>query len=375
MAGRLALVSAPLERLFRWWIGELAALVPARLRERLAATGNTLVVFLGADDAKLCLQTRQETKVLGRIDLRADREPQQALTAILRRHGLARDVAAGRASACLRLPADRALRTAIELPLAADGNLDEVVSFELDRHTPFRSERAAFSYRILERDVAGQRLRLALTVVPRPVIDEALGLAARLRLEVDRIDVADGSGAAGSGNLLRSRTPISGTRSYDRTLVRVLSATALVLALIALYLPVYKEQRTAAALEQKFEAVKKSAAMAAALQKEIDALRKDDLFLVDRKRNRPTVSNLLAETTRILPDNAWLSEWQLASGEMQITGYAGSASSLIELLEKSRTFHNTTFQSPVVQDSRTGRERFHISTQVAGTESAGSDAQ
>jgi hypothetical protein len=45
MARRLALVSAPLERLFRWWIGELAALVPARLRERLAATGNTLVVF------------------------------------------------------------------------------------------------------------------------------------------------------------------------------------------------------------------------------------------------------------------------------------------------------------------------------------------
>ena len=77
---------------------------------------------------------------------------------------------------------------------------------------------------------------------------------------------------------------------------------------------------------------------------------------------------MLLEATRILPDDTWLSEWQLAGSEMQLTGYAGSASALVNLLEQSKIFRNTTFQSPVVQDSKSGRERFHVATQVASEE-------
>jgi general secretion pathway protein L len=367
VTARLAAIAGLLQRLFRWWTGELAALVPERLRRRLTPVTDTLVVLLGEGEATLCLETRQEVKTLGRIDLLSEGEAHHRVAALLRQHGLVRELGA---PTCLRLDAERALRTIVDLPLAAEANLDEVVSFELDRHTPFRADQAAFSHRVLERDPAGQRLRIELIVVPRPVIDQAIAVATRLQLDVDRIDIGDTASGnlAGSGNLLPSRSPVARQRSRERTFVYALSAAAAALALVAVYLPVHSMQRTADSLQQEFEAAKKSAVAAAALQKEIDALRKDELFLVDRKRDRLTVSNLLLEATRILPDDTWLSEWQLAGGEMQLTGYAGSASALVNLLEQSKIFRNTTFQSPVVQDGKSGRERFHVATQVAGEE-------
>ena len=369
MTAWLAAIAALLQRLFRWWTGELAALVPERLRRRLTPVTDTLVVLLGEGEATLCLETRQEVKTLGRINLLGEGEAHHRVAALLRQHGLVRELGGG-APTCLRLDAERALRTIVDLPLAAEGNLDEVVSFELDRHTPFRADQAAFSHRVIERDPAAQRLRIELIVVPRPVIDQAIAVATRLQLDVDRIDIGDdGSGnLAGSGNLLPSRSPVARQRSRERTFVYVLGATAAALAVIAIYLPLHSMQRTADSLQEQFDAAKKSAVAAAALQKEIDALRKDELFLVDRKRDRTTVSNLLLEATRILPDDTWLSEWQLAGSEMQLTGYAGSASALVNLLEQSKIFRNTTFQSPVVQDSKSGRERFHVATQVASEE-------
>jgi general secretion pathway protein L len=355
-----------LRDLLQWWIGELAAMVPQRLRRRLARTADRLVLLLGQSDATLCLETRQELRTLGEIDLRSEAEPHQRVAAILRRHGLAHEIAGGRAAACVRLAADRVLHTTVDLPLAAEGNLDEVVSFELDRHTPFRADQAAFSHRVLERDPAAQRLRVELIVVPRPVIDQAVAIAARLQLDAHRVDIGDAAGnLAGSGNLLPSRSPVARSGGHERTLVYALGGALAALAAVAIYLPVHTMQRTADSLQEQFEAAKKAAVAAAALQKDIDVLRKDELFLVDRKRDRPTVSKLLFEATRILPDDTWLSEWQLAGTEMQLTGYAGSASALVNLLEQSKIFRNTTFQSPVVQDSKSGRERFHVATQVA----------
>ncbi len=366
MAGRTTQVRELLQRVLRWWIGELASLVPERLRRRLARPTDTFVLLLGGGEATLCLETRHELKTLGRIDLRGGPEAGDRVAAILRQHGLAREIATGSTAICLRLPPERALRSTVDLPLAAEGNLEEVVAFELDRHTPFKAEHAVFSHRVLERDAAAQRLRVELFVVPRAIVTEATATASRFRLDADRVDVAEASGhRAASGNLLPSRSHAH-RHGYERPLLYGLASVAAVLmTLVAGYLPVYEAQQRAAGLEREFDAARKTAATAAALQKEIDALRKDELFLVDRKRERSTVSKLLLETTRLLPDDTWLSEWQVAGSEMQLTGYAGSASALINLLEQSHAFRNSTFQSPVVQDTKTGRERFHIAAQIA----------
>ena len=291
-------------------------------------------------------------------------EPRRSLIAALRDRGLLAAFNAGRLGFCVRIPANRASRTVIELPVAAETNLGEVVFYELDRHTPFRPEHARFSYRVLKRDSVAKRLEVELTVVPRPIVDDALALAARLDVKPDRVDVAtDDNYLAASGNLLPAEGVTPTSRGFH-LLTYALSGLAALLAIVAIYIPIHAADQAVDEATQEFTATKKATAAAAALEKQIEDLRKEAGFLVNRKREASTVSTLLLVTTRIMPDGTWLSEWQVAGNQVQLSGLTESASALVKLLEQSHTFQNTTFLSPVVQDPGTGRERFHISAQV-----------
>jgi hypothetical protein len=48
-----------LRGLAQWWISEIAAMVPERLRRRLARQADRLVLLLGESGATLYLETRQ----------------------------------------------------------------------------------------------------------------------------------------------------------------------------------------------------------------------------------------------------------------------------------------------------------------------------
>jgi general secretion pathway protein L len=139
---------------------------------------------------------------------------------------------------------------------------------------------------------------------------------------------------------------------------------AIILAAAAIYVPIERARRTADDLAQKMASLRQSAIEAAALRKDIDALRKTDQFLLDRRRHLPTVSALLFETTHLLPDDTWLSDWRVSGPEIQLEGVTRSAAALIGLLEDSHAFKETTFLAPVTPDPATGEERFHIAAQI-----------
>jgi general secretion pathway protein L len=347
---------------FRWWGAELSGLVPARLR-RLSPQPARLVLLLDATELVLSLETATGATTLGRAG--ADRaERCAAVRSVLRQHGVARSLARGRMEVCLRLPAGSALRSLMELPLAAEANLAEVVAFELDRHTPFRANQAYFCHRLLARDPVAQRLRLEVVTAPRRVVDEALKAAAELGLEPDRVEVAPvAPGLPATGNLLDEGAPASRGGGLDRA-SWALAVIALVLAAVAVALPVVQVHRRAAVLTEEFAAARRSAETAAALRREIEGLREEVDFLVNRKSQTRSVSDLLLETTRLLPDDTWLTELRIAGGEMQIAGLTASASALVGLLERSDVFRNTTFRSPVTQDAASGRERFGVAVRI-----------
>ncbi|MBV8534569.1 MAG: hypothetical protein JO128_03190, partial [Alphaproteobacteria bacterium] len=94
-------------------------MLPARLRERLAASERRLVVRLEAGRALLGLESHDLERGLGGIDVDPGAEPSGALHDILRRHDLAAALDQGTLAGVLRLPPDQALRTTIALPAAA----------------------------------------------------------------------------------------------------------------------------------------------------------------------------------------------------------------------------------------------------------------
>ena len=82
------------------------------------------------------------------------------------------------------------LRKALDLPLAAEDDLDQLLRFEMDRLTPFRAEDVVFAQRVLERDPERQRMTVELQVAPRAVVEQALAMAAACKVRPTRVELA-----------------------------------------------------------------------------------------------------------------------------------------------------------------------------------------
>jgi Tfp pilus assembly protein PilN len=92
------------------------------------------------------------------------------------------------------------------------------------------------------------------------------------------------------------------------------------------------------------------------------------------KITRGSVSEvqILKELTELLPPSVWIWQYKFSGREIEISGFADSASELIPLLDKSPLFEKVEFLAPVTKerDRRTGadreRERFKIKMRLEG---------
>jgi general secretion pathway protein L len=345
---------------FDWWFSELGHFVPGPLRRRLGQLGQSgsLVLALGPAEVALTHEQGGRVRRLALVDPASGGARQELATALGRGAFSWR-----KPPVCLRLPAGGALRNMITLPLAAEANLREVVSFELDRHTPFKAQDVHFAPRVVSRETSAQRLRVELTIMSRAAVDAALAAARTLGFKPDRVEIGGDDPAKPSSPLVIDDEKPA-TRRFGRGLNIILVLAVLILAAVAVYLPIQTDEMRAARLESQLAEVKKKTAELKRVTGEIAALREDGTFLVNRKRRAPNVSEILAAITKVMPDETWLVEFQLSAAELQLAGFSASASDLIGFLEHTPIFRNTAFRSPVTQDPASQRERFHIAARV-----------
>jgi len=90
-------------------------------------------------------------------------------------------------------------------------------------------------------------------------------------------------------------------------------------------------------------------------------------------RGAVSAMQVLKELTQILPSSVWVWQFKLAGKDVEISGYADSASELISLLDKSPLFEKVEFLAPVTKERerRIGgadkeRERFKIKMRLEG---------
>ena len=100
------------------------------------------------------------------------------------------------------------------------------------------------------------------------------------------------------------------------------------------------------------------------LQDEIQRLRERLDFAVNEKRMRTQLLEVLAEVTRLLPDDTWLMELEVTGNEVQMRGETSNAAQLVGLFESSKRLRNARFRSPVTQVPGGQRERFHLSVDM-----------
>src|SRR5256885_2046309 len=136
MSERLTIILQPVRRFARWWFAELGAMVPAKARERLSRSAEALVITLDGSEAAISHELGGKSHQIGRGLVIGSDAAVRSLGLLAGEPALQQRVARGKLPVCIRLPADKGLRTQIMLPAAVEENLAQVLHFELDRRTP-----------------------------------------------------------------------------------------------------------------------------------------------------------------------------------------------------------------------------------------------
>ncbi len=108
------------------------------------------------------------------------------------------------------------------------------------------------------------------------------------------------------------------------------------------------------------------------LQKQKVELEKEVFELKKITSEEISKVEILQELTKILPDTAWIWNFKYSGKEIELSGFADSASDLIPLLDKSPLFEKVEFLSPVTKErQRTAgeekeKERFKIKIRIEG---------
>jgi Tfp pilus assembly protein PilN len=138
-----------------------------------------------------------------------------------------------------------------------------------------------------------------------------------------------------------------------------MAAATVLLAILALLAPSWREQRHLSRLNAEIARLDPSVKDADRVLRELERKRKliATADAVESAAIRPLP--VLRDLTELLPNDAWLTTVSLDPKGVELTGAAAAASTLIPLLENSPRLERVEFSSPVTR-SRDNKEQFRI---------------
>jgi general secretion pathway protein L len=320
--------------------------IPKRLRYWVVQRQRELVIRIHADQVELFRQFDTNRESLGLFDNRFE-AVFEALSAY--------PVTEWR-MITIELPDDMVLVRQIRLPVRAKEQLRQVVTYELDRFTPFQADEIFFDVQTI--GIYGIWLDAQLAICRRDSV--ATTWLERLKQSGYTVNRLTWDGAWPDANLLpaKQRAP----RWRLQWLVHIIFVIVIVLLLVALLLsPLWQQRQRQEQLEQQLRMVRHQAAEVPTIRDELERAKAGSFAVLERKARQPRIIDLLRELTDRLPDDTWVQTINYREEEVDIRGQSGQATALLGLLAQAPGIDQVTFRSPVMQVSQTGKERFHIS--------------
>jgi general secretion pathway protein L len=325
-----------------WWARQMLALVPARLVPDAGRADALLVILQDAPDSPLTLslRRRQRESLIGRFS--HDEPGLRAAAAALRQQPRAI-----RRHVVLRLAGRALLARDVTLPLAAERDVSRVLSYEMDRLTPFTAEEVFWKASVMRRDRARGRMELRLLLVPKAALAPVMAALARIGGAPTAIEAAsDGSLADATQRI--DLMPEAASRNRSRILA-LTAGLAGALALAALVIPFVAQSRARARVERDIAALQPQVAEVTALRRRLAAgAAGADIVAAERARIGDALQ-VLATVTDLLPDDTVLSELSLRQGRLGISGQSQAAARLIPTLAADPLIRNPSFVAPVTR--------------------------
>jgi general secretion pathway protein L len=345
----MAVGTAVLREVLRWWARQMRALLPQALLPDASQSDALLVAMAGMSDApqiRLSLRRRRRETPLG--SFRLDEAGRRAAMAAIRQRS-------GRV--ILRPDPAAVLERKVMLPLAAEHDVTQVLRYEMDRLTPFAAEQVFWSAIVERRDRAAGRLEIRLSLLPKSLVQPALATIAAIGLKVSAIETASHSGAP---RLIDLVPPSSQRR---RTLAFAWAACG-VLAVIALATPFVTQSLARRTVEARIADLQPRIAQAEALRRRLAAGSAGNDVIANEHAGIGDALQVLATVTELLPDDTVLADLSLRQSKLSISGRSRAAPVLIPAMAGDPALHNPSFAAPVTRTPDGNADTFVIRAEL-----------
>lgn len=356
-------------RFLDWWGGELAPLIPPRIKRLFAVPHEQLLISAEQRSIYLWQASDEGRRLLDTLETDGDDDKLRA-----RIVACMDEFKEGAPAAVYCIPAASVLYKAIRMPAAAETNLRQAVAFEIDRQTPFSAKDVYFDLQIADREPPF--LNVDLILVQRSQVDSYLKQMDALGIRLQGIDVDTGSGGAGQEpvpkgvNLLPRAQRVSKANKRVR-LNWALAGVAILLLGVVMAESLYLRGQTINQLQQQQNTMRSEAREVSDLRRQLDESLAAANFLAEKRANTPLILEVLAGVTERMPEDTWVQRFQINETELQLQGLSDGAQKLVESLNETGALSGTYFKGAISTDQRLNKERFtSASTIDPGTEFA-----
>ena len=268
----------------------------------------------------------------------------------------------------ISLPDNRVVRKDIVLPKVAVDNLDSVLKYELDRHTPFKSDQAYYDYVFENTSASDELVNVAIYAVAKSLVNDLLDALQPIGLSQPQIVTGTNLKVAdpliNAANIRLNHDVSSSSEKNSNKLQMAMSFVLIALTLTALMVPIIKMDAVVSDLRDQLRVARQEVDVINKTRSDISIYIKK---LESLKENKVSASNLvdvMLELTTVLPDDTWIENFAMKDSRIMIQGQSVSASELIKLLESSDYFTKAKFESPVIQNRDGTSERFSIMAEI-----------
>ena len=333
-----------------WWQQQLKECVPLGLRNKLAQARRPALWSPTDDRVWLAAGALSESKPF--------------LSSALAQRGGSAAVVVGEVNG---------FRRELEMPLAVQDRLQQVLGYELDRLTPLKASELYYDFRIKQKNLSAGTCTVELAAAPRMRVDPMLAEANRRNITVTRMLLSPSDVDTSLDLLKIAQTSADDDNKPRSWITPALFALCMALVIALVALPLWQMRQRILALQPIESSAKTDAQIASVVQQQLEKQISEYNLPLARKYSGPLVVQLLDDLSKRLPDDTWAQSIEIRTiptqktKEVVLQGETGSGGKILQIVQESPLIKDPTFKATMTRVAPNA-ERFHIAGEIVVAE-------
>ena len=276
-------------------------------------------------------------------------------------------------AAALVIGESNGFRRELEMPLAVQDRLQQVLGYELDRLTPLRPSELYYDFRVRQRNLSAGTCTVELAAAPRMRVDPMLEEAKRRNINVTRMLLAPSDVDTPLDLLKTAQASADESNKSRGWITPALIGLCAALAIMLVALPLWQMRQHILALQPIEAAAKTDAQIASVVQQQLEKQIGEYNLPLARKHGAPLMMQLLDDLSKRLPDDTWAQSVEIRSvpnqkgKEVVLQGETGSGGKILQIVQESPLIKDPAFKATMTRVAPNA-ERFHIAGEIVVAE-------